>query len=94
MKTETRYICEKCGWRYNTEEECQKCEAYHQDASSLVSQRFDHKFAESAKYPGSVILQMANGHKMEYRFYKPIVEKPDTIPVVPTEPTTDDGNNG
>lgn len=101
MKTETKYICEKCGWKYNTEEECQKCEDSHNSAKTLVAQKFDHKFGESAKYPGAIIVQMANGHKIEYRYYKPILDKSENN-TPPTDPTTDpntdpnagNGNNG
>lgn len=75
MKTETKYICEKCGYKWNTEEECAKCEASHNDAASIVSQKYNHQYGESAKYPGSVTLQMANGHKIEYRYFKPVIEK-------------------
>ena len=91
MRTETRYICELCGYRYNTEEECHKCEESHNAATELVYQKFDHKFGESAKYPGSIIMKMANGHKAEYRFYKPVVEPASTTTnpstPEPTEPT-------
>ena len=77
MKTETKYVCEQCGYKYNTEEECQKCEQSHQQATSILSQKFEHKFGDDAKYPGTVVLEMANGHKVIYRFHKPIVEKPE-----------------
>ena len=75
MKTETKYICEKCGWKWNTEEECAKCEASHNDASTIVQQKYDHKYGESAKYPSSIVLEMANGHKIEYRYFKPVIKE-------------------
>lgn len=74
MRTETKYICEKCGWKFNTEEECAKCEASHNEAGTILKQSFDHKYGESAKYPGTVVLEMANGHKIEYRYFKPVIE--------------------
>ena len=73
MKTETRYICEKCGWKHMTEEECAKCEDSHKDAQTMVKQKYDHKFGESGKYPSSIICEMANGTKVEYRYFKPVV---------------------
>ena len=78
MKTETRYICEKCGWRYNTEEECVKCEASHNEAQTIEKQYFDHKYGESAKYPGTIVIDMSNGHKIEYRYFKPVIAKNPT----------------
>lgn len=73
MKTKTLYICEKCGWKYDNEPDCLKCEATHQEAQTIESQNFDKKYGDSAKYPGEIIMNMANGHKIIYRFYKPIV---------------------
>ena len=89
MKTEVKYICELCGYRFNTEEECQQCEASHNNVSEVLSQKFDHHFGDNAKYPGSIIMKMANGHKIEYRYYKPIL-KGDTTN---TDPSTPDPTN-
>jgi hypothetical protein len=27
MKIQTKYICDVCGWKYDTEKECEECEA-------------------------------------------------------------------
>lgn len=95
MRTETRYICEVCGYRYNTEEECAKCESSHNNATEILSQKFDHHFGDNAKYPGSIIVKMANDHKIEYRYFKPVIEPTtehttaDPEPTEPEEPTTD-----
>ena len=93
MKTETLYICETCTAKYTTEEECQKCEAYHNKANTILSQNFNHNYGENAKYPGELIVEMANNHKIIYRFYKPIVEKTHTPNQTNNQENTQNGGN-
>lgn len=85
MKTETKYVCDYCGEKYNTETECQKCEQSHGTPESILESRFTKGF----KYPDTISVHMANGHDVIYKFLKPIIQKQNnTTPTTPTESET------
>ena len=70
MKTETKYVCEHCGMKYDTEAECQKCEQSHGAPESILESRY----SKGLKYPDTISIHMANGHDIIYKFLKPIVK--------------------
>lgn len=78
MITETLYKCETCGAMYETEQEARKCEDSHIQADFITSQYFPiHE-----KYPETIIITMGNGHNIEYKFRKPVLDIPSDIPYV------------
>ena len=78
MITETLYKCEVCGNTWLTQQEAERCEASHQVAEFVTEQHF----SPSDKYPDKVILTMANGHNIQYRYDQPILDTPSDLPYV------------
>jgi hypothetical protein len=78
MITEILYKCEVCGAVYGKEEDAQKCERSHISAHSV----FYEGFPQKEKYPGILIMEMGNGHRMQYRIEKAVVDVPSGEPYV------------
>lgn len=70
MITETLYKCEICGQTWITPQGAENCEAFHQSAESVTEQFF----SSVGKYPDKVVLTMANGHNIQYRYDRPILD--------------------
>ena len=76
MIIETRYKCEICGQEYDTEQAAVRCEGSHIDADFITYQ----KFPKTEKYPNQLIVTMANGHKLQYDYSKPVLNEPSDDP--------------
>ena len=90
MITKTIYKCETCGQEYDVEQLARKCEASHVDAEFITNQTF----LKTEQYPDEIIITMANGHKMRYKYYKPLLKEPSVEPyftniTVSRDPETD-----
>lgn len=71
MKTETKYICDYCGKKYLTEEECHTCEESHGIAQTIETARY----SEGSKYPDTICVGFNNDHHIIYKYLKPLVNK-------------------
>lgn len=78
MITETLYKCEICGQTWITPQGAENCEAFHQSAESVTEQFF----LPAGKYPDKIILTMANGHDIQYRYDRPILNALSDEPIV------------
>lgn len=78
MITETLFKCEICGQTWQTQQEAEKCEQSHIAGEFVAYQNF----RKTEKYPETVILTMANGHNLQYRYDKPILNIPSDEPYV------------
>lgn len=78
MITETLYKCEICGQTYNTEQAARTCEDSHMDADYVAYQYFK----KTERYPETIIMTMENGHNIQYRYDKPVIDIPSGIPYV------------
>lgn len=67
MKKITVYKCEKCGARYNTEEEAQKCEESHGSPVKIVDERYPY-YEMQFGYPRYITVQMSNGKLVKYAY--------------------------
>lgn len=76
MITKTIYKCEICGQEYDTEQAAIRCEGSHVDAEFITHQTFP----KTEKYPKSLIITMANNHKIQYVYDKPILVEPSDDP--------------
>ena len=71
MKTETLFICEFCGEKYQTEAECQTCEQSHAHPTQIAEMRYSKGF----KYPDTLCVDFNNNHHIIYKYLKPILTK-------------------
>ena len=71
MKTETLYICEYCGEKYQTEAECQACEQSHAIPTYINEKRYSKGF----KYPDTLCVEFDNDHYIIYKYLKPVLRK-------------------
>ena len=71
MTTETKYVCEYCGSKYGTEDECRVCEEGHAIARTIDEARYSNGF----KYPDTVCLGFSNDRQVIYKYLKPVVSK-------------------
>ena len=88
MITKTIYKCEICGQIHETEQDAQKCENSHVDAEFITYQ----KFPKTEKYPTELIITMANGHKIQYDYCKPIIVEPSDDPYFTNVNVSRNGN--
>ena len=78
MSTDNIYKFEICGQTWITQQDAEKCEAFHQVAEFVT----DQHFPPTDKYPDKVTLTMANGHNIQYRYDRPILNIPPDVPYV------------
>lgn len=78
MITETLYKCEICGQTWDTAELAAKCENSHIPAETI----FHQGFPKTEKYPQTIIMTMGNGHNIQYKYDKPIIDMPSGLPYV------------
>ena len=71
MKTETKYICEYCGNKYETEDECKTCEQGHAMPTTISEKRYSNGF----RYPDTLCVSFDNDRQVIYKFLKPLVSK-------------------
>lgn len=76
MITKTIYKCEICGQDYDVEQLARKCETSHVNAEFITNQ----SFPKTEQYPDEIIITMANGHKLIYKYYKPVFKEPSDEP--------------
>ena len=76
MVIKTIYKCGVCGQEWDVEQDARKCEASHMDAEFITGQ----SYLKTDKYPNEVVLTMENGHKLAYRYYKPVIVEPSDNP--------------
>lgn len=72
ISKEVIYICEKCGRRYNNEDEAIKCEESHFGIVSIESVKYCSKNMGDARYPYSIDVKFTNGSIHTYtngRYY-------------------------
>lgn len=72
MTERTVYKCEICGQEYDEEELALKCEASHDQAVFIRSQKWE----KTEHYPKYLEVHMYNGHKMLYELVKPLIDPP------------------
>ena len=71
MKTETKYVCEYCGNKFLTEEECQICEQSHHIPEKIGEARYSKGF----KFPDTIRVDFVGEHHAIYKYLKPIPRK-------------------
>lgn len=78
MVREYIYKCEICGAIFSTEEDARKCEASHQSAHSV----FYEGFPMRDPYPKYLVMNMDNGHRIQYVYDKPYINLPTGDPYI------------
>lgn len=78
MITETLYKCGVCKATYGTPEDALKCERSHVSAHSIYYEGFPQK----ERYPGVLVIEMDNGHRVQYRFENAVVGIPSFEPYI------------
>ena len=68
MKTETKYVCEYCGNKFEKEEDCQRCEQTHYIPERITEARYSKGF----KFPDTVCVEFGDNHRAIYKYLKPI----------------------
>lgn len=63
MRVITTYECGLCGFRYETQEEAEKCERNHRTPVKI--KRFAHSTKNSV-YPERIVVEMSDGREIQY----------------------------
>ena len=66
------FRCDLCGTVYATEEECQKCEAFHVLPEGIQQVAFRSYIGQRIGVPDFMIVAMKDGSLQEYKFNKTI----------------------
>lgn len=66
ISKEVIYICEKCGRRYNNEDEAIKCEESHFGIVSIESKNVKYCKMGDARYPYAIDVKFTNGSIRTY----------------------------
>ena len=90
MVREILYKCEICGETFETQEEAVACEASHQSAHSV----FYEGFPKTQPYPKYLVMNMDNGHRIQYIFDKPFINLPSGEPYIATIYVSNDPGSG
>ena len=61
MKVVKRYVCEICGWAYETEENARKCEAKHKNGTVT-----NMHFVPGNRYPDKIDVRFDDGAVATY----------------------------
>ena len=86
MKTTTKYVCDFCDTAYDTQEMCELCEHLHAPVKQYVAA----KYKPSRRYPVSVVIEMNDGHVVEFSFLKDLGE----VDIVTEEQEEEPDNDG
>lgn len=70
MIREILYKCEICGETYETQEAAERCEASHISAHNV----YYENFPKAQRYPQYIVMTMDNGHRIQYKFDKPVID--------------------
>lgn len=86
MKQVTSFCCDVCGFGYETEEECLKCEASHAKPVKLELCGYRRVAESRIPYPEIMIFDMEDGKHTQYVFDKVLPEETkETEEEVPAE---------
>ena len=71
MKTLQLYVCEICGTRYESEDECRRCEESHKAPIRIVKEQYRSLKYDGDKYPYpiSILFEMSDGENLWYRLH-------------------------
>ena len=91
MIQEIIYKCETCKAVYKTQEEAENCEASHVFSDNV----YHEKFKEKDKYPEYIVMEMDNGHRIQYKYDKPIIDIiPEGTPYIESIYVSNDPTSG
>lgn len=91
MIQETIYKCEICKAVYKTQAEAENCEASHVSSNNV----YHEKFKEKEKYPEYIVMDMDNGHRIQYKFDKAVIDIiPEGTPYIKTIYVSNDPTSG
>ena len=62
MVEELKYVCEKCGASYTSEDKARKCEAIHIEPKELTNYRFWSR----KQYPNVLTVEMEDGTQLMF----------------------------
>ena len=63
-----KYTCEYCGYPYDTEEECKKCEQFHIEPLGIQAGAFKPMAQTSNRYLDRVVLRMSDETLVQYTY--------------------------
>ena len=68
MKEVTLYQCGFCGKCYATSDQCQSCESFHVNVTSVLEYRYNPaSMGLESQYPYAVVVKMADGKELTFK---------------------------
>ena len=68
MKEVTLYQCGFCGKLYERYEQCQSCESFHVNVTSVLEYKYNpESMGLESQYPYAVVVKMADGKELTFK---------------------------